>query len=52
MGWKSQWKYSEGGQVQAAEPTGVLWHCGTNLFFNSTQYLDGGRAGGLQVIGA
>jgi CubicO group peptidase (beta-lactamase class C family) len=52
MGWKSQWKYSEGEVVQAAEPTGVLWHCGTNFFFNSTQYLDTDSAGGqgLQVL--
>ena len=49
MGWKTQWNEPEGDEAgAAAASTGVLWHYGTNLYFNSAQYLDARK--GLQVL--
>ena len=49
MGWKTQWNEPDGDEAaSAAAPTGVLWHYGTNFFYNSAQYLDARK--GLQVL--
>ena len=54
MGWKTQWTESdaEAAKAAAAAPTGILWHYGTNFFFNSAHYLDATRAKGrgLQIL--
>jgi CubicO group peptidase (beta-lactamase class C family) len=42
MGWKCVWE-EDGEEKVFAEPTGVLWHWGTNFRFNSGCYVDSAR---------
>ena len=50
MGWKTMWEDDEADGPNGGADSKLLYHYGTNFFFNSAQYLDGSAGQGLQVL--